>query len=323
MFKMKNKWLRFGCFLIGYNYNLLMSCSEASKKAVKKYTSAILIIMILWLLIGFLFSKEYLKLDLIGSLISGFTLMIIIIQIERQIILGSKNKGTTIFRIVLGLVMAILGSVIVDQIIFKEDIIKEKLLHVSAEVNQILPQRLNEINIQINDLDSLIIKKQNERELLIDEVTKKPSIRLPSSETQRIPGKTVDGRDTTLIKRIYATVSIPNPKAKFIPDLDIQIVDLRKQKTTLSNHVVDIREKTEKELLNSKGFLDELKIMFTILLSSPISLVVWSLWLLFFLIIELFILVSKLTDTENDYDIIVKHQMMVKIDAINKISKFE
>lgn len=321
MFKKKNKWLRFGCFLTGYNYNLLMSCSEASKKSVKKFTAALLIIMIMWLLIGFLFSREYLRLPFIGCIVSGLVLMIIIIQIERQIILGTKNKGTTTFRVVLGLVMALLGSVIVDQIIFKEDIIKEKLMSVNEEVSQILPQKINEINIQISDLDSLMVKKQVERDLLIEEVTKNPSIRLPKYESQRTPSKTAEGRDTILVKRIYTTVSVLNPKAKLIEDVDKQISNLREEKSQLSHQIIDVREKTEKELLQSKGFLDELKIMFRILLSSPVSMVVWSLWLLFFLIIELFVLISKLADSENDYERIIKHQMEVRIEAINKITK--
>ena len=322
MFKKKNKWLRFGCFLTGYNYNLLMSCSEVSKKSVKKYTAALLIIMIMWLLIGFLFSREYLRVPIIGSAIIGVVLMIIIIQIERQIILGTKNKWTTLFRVTLGLVMALLGSVIVDQIIFKEDIIKEKIMSVNKEVNHILPQKINEINLLVKDVDSLMTRKQYERDLLIEEVTQKPTIKLPSSQSQRTPSKTNDGRDTILIKRTYTTVSVLNPKAKLIEDIDKQIASLREEKSQLSNKVIDIRKKTEEELLNSKGFLDELKVMFKILLSSPVSMVVWSLWLLFFLIIELFVLISKLADSENDYERIIKHQMSVRIEAINKINSF-
>ncbi|WP_299133812.1 DUF4407 domain-containing protein [uncultured Tenacibaculum sp.] len=323
MFKKKNRWLRFGCFLTGYNYKLLMSCSEASKKSVKKYTAALLIIMIMWLLIGFLFSIEYLRIPIIGSAISGIILMIIIIQIERQIILGTKNKWTTAFRITLGLVMALLGSVIVDQIIFKEDIIKEKLMNIDKEVGEILPQKLKEINLQIRDIDSMTVRKQNERDLLIDEVTQKPSIRLPKYESKKVPGKTVEGRDTIRITKIYTTVSVLNPKAKLIEDTDKQIANFRKEKSLLSHQIIDIREKTESELLNRKGFLDELKVMFKILLSSPVSLIVWGLWLLFFLIIELFVLISKLSDSENDYERIIKHQMDVRIDAINKLNSFQ
>ncbi|CAM1343573.1 DUF4407 domain-containing protein [Tenacibaculum amylolyticum] len=322
MFKRKNRWLQFGCFLTGYNYNLLMSCSEASKKSVKKYTAALLIIMILWLLIGFLFSREYLRLPFVGCVITGIVLMIIIIQIERQIILGSKNKSATIFRIVLGFVMALLGSVIVDQIIFKEDIHKEKLMSVNEEVGKILPQKINEINFQMKDIDSLIINKQKEREMLIDEVTEKPTIRLPKYESQKTPSKTIEGRDTVIVKKIYTTVSVLNPKAKLIEDVDKQIDNLRKEKSQLSHQIIDVREKTEGEILNSKGFLDELKVMFRILLSSPVSMVVWALWLLFFLIIELFVLISKLADSENDYERIIKHQMQVRITAIDKLNEF-
>jgi hypothetical protein len=327
MFKQKNRWIRFGCFLIGYNYMLLTYCSEASKKSVKKYTSAILIIMILWSLIGFLFSKEYLRLETLPSVFVGFILMIIIIQIERQIILGSKNIGTTIFRVILGLIMAILGAVIVDQIIFKEDILKEKLLNISNEVSHILPQKLKEINIQINDLDSLIVKKQNERELLIDEVTKKPSIRLPSYKSERIPTTTtnINGihKDTIITKKTYTTISVENPKTKFIPSLDKQIQGYLVKKSSLYDKRLDIRESTEIEIKNTKGFLDELKIMFSILRSSSISMIIWILWLLFFLIIELFVLMSKLTDSDNDYEVMIKHQMNIKIDSINKITNFD
>ncbi len=322
MFKRKNNWLRFGCFLTGYNYKLLMSCSEASKKSVKKYTAALLIIMIMWLLIGFLFSREYLRLSVIGSVIIGIILMIIIVQIERQIILGAKNKKATTFRIILALVMSLLGSVIVDQIIFKEDIIKEKLMSVNNEVSKILPQRINEINLQEKDLDSTIANKQHEREMLINEVTRKPTIRLPKYQSQRIPSKTIDGRDTVLVKKIYTTESVLNPKAKLIEDTDKQISSLREEKSVLTQRKIDIREETEKELLHSKGFLDELKVMFNILVSSPISLIVWSLWLLFFLIIELFVLMSKLADQENDYERIIKHQRDVRIAAINKLNGF-
>ena len=127
---MRNWWIKFGCFLTGYNYDIMKSSSEASKKSVKKYTAALLIVMILWSLIGFLFTREYIKLDFIGASIAAIVMAVIIIQVERQIILGAKNGFAMTFRIVIGLVMAVLGSVIIDQIIFKDDIEKKKLFFI-------------------------------------------------------------------------------------------------------------------------------------------------------------------------------------------------
>ena len=60
-------------------------------------------------------------------------MIIIVIQIERQIILSvGKNVLVPVFRIILGIVMAIIGSVIIDQIIFREDVEKGKISNVQT-----------------------------------------------------------------------------------------------------------------------------------------------------------------------------------------------
>jgi cell division protein FtsB len=326
----KNWWLRFGCFLSGYNFNLIKSCSEASKKAVKKYTAALLIVMILWALIGFLFTREYIKLNMLGASIAGVVMVIIIIQVERQIILGTKNRLAVVFRIMIGLVMAILGSVIIDQIIFKEDIEKQKLFTVENEVSAILPQRSNEINAQIAKLDSIISQKDIERQLLIEELTNNPTIKIPTSSVKRLPSKVettevVLGqlitkiKDTTLIERTYTITAIPNPKGDFLPTLDTQIENLRNIRNELTQQLIDVREGLRKELIGKKGFLDELEVMFDIILSSWISGGIWLLWFMFFLAIELFVLVSKYGDKENDYEKMIQHQKDIRIQAIEAL----
>lgn len=37
-------WIKFGCFLTGWNSSILSQCSEASFKHLKKYTAALLIL---------------------------------------------------------------------------------------------------------------------------------------------------------------------------------------------------------------------------------------------------------------------------------------
>lgn len=329
---MKNWWIKFGCFLCGYNYSLIKSCSEASKKSVKKYTSALLIVMILWALIGFLFTREYIRLDIIGSSIAALTMVIIIVQVERQIILGTKNNFAVGFRILIGLVMAILGSVIIDQIVFKEDIEKQKLFTIEDEVNRILPKRTKDIKNQVATLDSILIGKELERNFLIDEITKKPTIKIPSSSITKIPKtiiytKVIDGqekeflKDTTVVERTYATTSIANPKTDFLPKLDDQIQKLRNNRNELSQQLIEIRERLRLELTGKKGFLDELEVMFDIILSSWISGGIWMLWFLFFLAIELFVLVSKYSDKETDYDKMIQHQKDIRIQAIEGLNK--
>ena len=57
---MKNWWIRFGCFLTGYNYNIVRNSSEVAAKALKRYTSAMVIVCILWAFIGYVFTDRYL-----------------------------------------------------------------------------------------------------------------------------------------------------------------------------------------------------------------------------------------------------------------------
>lgn len=317
---MKNLWIKFGCFLTGYNYAIVKNSSEASAKAVKKYLSAILIVATLWGFIGFAFTKRYLHGDSLISIIGAAIMVILVIQIERQIILTvGKNNFAIAFRVAIGFVMAIIGSVILDQIIFKEDVDKNKIENIQVSVNNILPVKTQELTQQINQLDIAIGNKENERTAIIDEIGKKPTIYSPSSVV-KYEKDTVTGR-MTAVNQVVTNQSMPNPKAELIPQIDAQLKNLRDQKAIKENEKLNIQQLLEAELKSRVGFLDELKILFSILLSSGIALVVWSLLFLFFLSIELFVLVSKYGDSKNDYDTVILHQMELKMKMLDNLKK--
>lgn len=62
-------------------------------------------------------------------------MIVMVIQIERQIILSiGKNKLATWFRVIIGIVMAVIGSVILHQIMFKKDVEKQKIENYDAEL---------------------------------------------------------------------------------------------------------------------------------------------------------------------------------------------
>src|SRR5512133_2341877 len=180
---MKDMWLKLGCYITGYNYTIIKNSSEASAKTVKKYLSAILIVSILWGFIGYSFAQRYLHTGIAGSSLVSVIMVIIVIQIERQIILSvGRNYLVPVFRTLIGIVMAVIGSVIIDQIIFREDVEKEKISNLQAEVNNILPVKTRELDFQIRQIDSAITLKESERASIIEEITKKPFIKSTSSE---------------------------------------------------------------------------------------------------------------------------------------------
>lgn len=321
---MKDFWLRLGCYITGYNYTIIKNSSEASAKTVKKFLSAILIVSILWGFIGYTFARRYLHADTFVALAVSFVMIVIVIQIERQIILSvGKNRLVPLFRILIGIVMAVIGSVIIDQIIFREDVEKMKISNLQSEVNNILPAKTRELDYQISQIDSAILSKESERTALIEEITKKPFIKSASSETKHYMMQKSDKGQVkdTLVKRTdLALNDVPNPKASLLPDLEGQINQLRAQKSERENSKINIRQELETELGSKTGFLDELKILFSILLSSWIALVVWTMFFLFLMSIELLVLVNKFGEDKTDYDSIILHQKDVRIKMLDKLT---
>lgn len=327
---MKHLWIRFGCFITGYNYNILRNCSEAAFKSVKKYTAAMMIVCILWFFIGFTFAHRYLSLSLPGCMIAGILSIIIIVQIEKQIIL-SINPGRLllIFRGCLAFMMSILGAVIIDQILFEKDIEIAKISYVSEKVDRILPSKTEELRKQIATLDTTINKKEREKDNYIGDISKHPTTTATTTQTatKRVPVQTVSssGRDTTVLKTVsdvtVASTLVSNPKIALLPSLDSTIGAIRQQKSIKENELLDIKPALEKEMKASTGFLDELTIMKQMLSTSYVALCFWILWVLFFLFIEMLVLFSKMGDRSNDYEKVVLHHMNLqkrRLDALGK-----
>ncbi len=319
---MKDLWLKTGCYITGYNYSLIKNSSEASAKTVKKFLSAILIVSILWAFIGYSFAQRYLHSGITGCILVSLIMVIIVIQVERQIILSvGRNKLVPVFRILLGIVMAIIGSVIIDQIIFKDDVEKGKISNVQNEVNNILPVKTKELDLQIDQIDSAINLKEAERTAIIDEITRKPFIKSTSSEIKHFQMHNGNKVDTLVRRTDFALNDVANPKAALLPDIADQISKLRAQKSEKENSKINIRQELETELNSKTGFLDELKILFGILLSSPIAMLVWLMFFLFFMCVEVFVLINKFGEEKNDYDSIILHQKDTRIKMLEKLGE--
>lgn len=327
---MKHLWIRFGCFITGYNYNILRNCSEAAFKSVKKYTAAMLIVCILWFFIGFTFAHRYLSLSLPGCILAGVLSTVIIVQVEKQIILSINPGWLLLFsRACLAVMMSIMGAVIIDQILFEKDIEIAKISYVSEKVDRILPSKTEELRKQITALDTTISKKEQEKDNYVEDISKRSTTTATTTQTatKRVPVQTVtsSGKDTIIWKTISDVVVtstlVPNPKIALLPSLDSTIGAIRHQKALKENELLDIKPALEKEMKASTGFLDELTIMKQMLSASHIAFCFWVLWILFFFFIEMLVLFSKISDSSNDYEKVVLHHMnlqMRRLDALGK-----
>jgi hypothetical protein len=316
---MSKLWLKFGCFLIGYKYKLLENCTTGSEKAVIKYTSAVLLVCLIWGFIGYSFTHHYLHGGVIESIFSVIVMVFVVIQIERQIILTiGKNNRVLWLRGFLAVSMAFIGSIIIDQIIFSEDVAREQVSKIEDKVNEILPKKIVKLNGQIDERDSIIKIKEDEILKVEERVRKQQFVSVPTSVI-----KYVKDTITGVLKQngiITTWNSTQNPEVEFIPQIQAQIDTLRKQKSKLESKFLTIRESTKDDLEKHPSFFDELNILFTIIFNSKITALLYiALWLALF-IIELLVLFSKLSDSKNDYEKIVEHQMNIRnkqLEALN------
>ncbi len=327
---MKNWWIKFGCFLIGYNFSIVKTLSEITAKSVKRYTSAILMVSLLWAFIGFTFTARYLHGNLIGSVFGAAVALVIIVQIERQIILSTgQNKLLYLSRGILAFAMAIIGSVIIDQLIFKEDIELEKISFVNVRVDSALPSKTKELKLQIASLDTAIMQKENERLLLISDIEKNPTIKTVAS--QMVPkiltnskrdstGQIVTAKEIRNVTAVTVT-NMPNPKQSMIAPLEESISSLRRQKESKDSSLLNIRSSLEKQISSKIGFLDELKVMFKLIEASNVALVVWSVWFVLLAMIELLVLFGKINELETDYDKTIKHHMSLQMRRLDALAR--
>lgn len=311
---MRQAWLRFGCFLTGYNFKIVSNSSELSIKRVIRYTSSLLIMCLLWASIGFAFTDRYLKGDSYACVAAMFIMIFLIVQVERQIILSSKgNRLLHVFRFVIAIAMALIGTVIIDQIIFKEDIDKRKLLTMDEEVKKVFPGRAEELKKQIAEIDHTIEAKEVERKIITDDITKSPFVRVYETTVQR---DTAKNESITITKR-----NLPNPKVSLLEPLDKTIGGLRKEKAKKDSILLGLRPAIETELKQNVGFLDELEVMYSLLSESGVSFGAWLIWFVFLLGLELLILASKMGESENDYDRMMSEQMALHFRKISLLSE--
>lgn len=308
-------WLRFGCFLSGHNYQILSECSEASKRDQKKITSAMVIITIIWSIIGYIFSNKYLNFGPWFSIFGSIFMAVLIVQIERQIILSAKlNHWAKFFRVLLGIIVAIIGASIIDQYLFANDI--QKIAQASVESKALKESNIakNAYQSAIGQLDSTITLEKINYQKLQTQI-----LRLPATLAGGGGGKKYDASGNLISEQ--QSSRIPNPEIAnlraFQSAIQSKIILLEKEKIQKGEaYALEVKNKAQEILNRQPGFLDELNALINYLLDFdpyPTALIFYLIWFLFFLLIESLVLIIKSSHHENDYEKVVDYQQNIRI----------
>ena len=314
-----------GCFLIGWNKDILKECGEASHRQFLKLISAIFIMMALWGTIGYCFADRYVNIEsTVLKIVVSLMFMLIVLCIERVIILTvGKAYLMTIMRVMLALCMAFLGACIFDQIIFRNDIqqaIQDQREDVKKETI------LKRMSIFENDekritqqMDSLNMKSV----ALGEELMKRPTIKSVNVSTQeQVVGVDENGNPKKVRNRNTEIVNIANPLAEQLKSNNNQIEIYQNQLEQLRQDKKDIAQ-TVSEEINSRpvGFIEELEATLRVVSNSIVSLVFYIVLFCFLTFLELFVLTIKMGDTKCDYDLIVESQLKLKKNLMDQTSQ--
>lgn len=312
-----------GCLLIGWNMDILKECGEASHRQFKKLLSAICIMMVLWGTIGYCFADRYINIESITLKICiSMMFMFIVLCIERVIILTvGKAHLMAVMRVMLAICMAMLGSCIFDQLIFRNDIQQAIQEHREDVIKETVAKRLSiyESDIQriTHDMDSL----SKSTIALGEELQKRPTIKGTnvSTQTQVVMGE--DGTPKKIKTQSVNTVTMANPLAEQLKANNEQIQIYSKQLEQLRLDKKDIAQTTTEEVSNrAPGFIEELEATLKVISKSPVSLAFYIILFCFLTFLELFVLTIKMGDTKCDYDLIVENQLKLKQNLIKQMS---
>lgn len=304
MSKLSNWHERVRCTFIGWNYNLLSQCGEASHRLLKIYSNAVLIIMILWFVIGFVFSQRYIGItSLWGRILTGFVFSMIVYMIERIIILHMGGKGIYAFRTVLAICMAFLGAFIFDQMIFRNDLEKA----IRAEEREMLKKEYQE-KLKSAQVAYNVIKRENDS--LNAEISLHPFVTNVGYSTT-----TSNQMDSSGVRQRLTTVTrtqVPNPLSAQVEFNNKRIQQYQEEMTQYRNanldDIVDDRIKNKKT-----GFLEELKASVAVIFESWISTVFYIMMTIVLLCLELFVVSLKFFKSKKcEYDMVVEHQLNTK-----------
>lgn len=305
-----------GCFLIGWNNNILSECGEASQRQFRKLLSAICIMMLMWGTIGYCFADRYINIEsCILKLSVSLAFMLIILCVERVIILNvGKARMMAVMRFSMAICMAILGSCIFDQMIFRndiqhtiqenrEDVIKETILKRMS----IYENDEKRISCEIDSLNKETIA-------LGEELMKRPTIKSVNvSSQEQVVGVDENGKPKKEVIRNTQVVNIPNPLAEQLKSNNSQIETYQNQLEQLRQDKKDIAEKVTIEVSERPlGFIEELEATLSVVSNSWISLAFYIVLFLFLTFMELFVLTIKMGENKCDYELIVENQLNLK-----------
>jgi hypothetical protein len=261
---------------LGKDYGLVKLYRQTSKEKIILFGSILMIPVILWGVNGYLMSKEIFGMGLWGSIGTSVILSFLIYLIERSIILSTTNKTITRLRIVIGVIVAILGSLTMDEVIFKNDI-----------DNMMQTYKVEGVDTEVKKIDDFYQNKK-------DSISKIVNQKFEIKEKARIDlQKEIEGEANSGMGGYGTRAKI---KRQLFDDAQKDFDDEKSKLSKLLDDYNDERKFAKKDTrdnFNQKGLLIRMKAMFRLIFSDWVSFGVFILYFTLVFIMEVLVIIMK------------------------------
>ncbi|MEQ9100536.1 MAG: DUF4407 domain-containing protein [Imperialibacter sp.] len=277
--------LKTACSILGEDYNLLKDETAESRKKVLLLSSVLFVPVILWFFQGFLLGQMILGLSFGVSLATAIVLSFLIFLLERAIIMAPKNWKMNTFRIFLGLLVASIGSIIIDEILFHNDINGQMVTYKKGLLDEELEDIENKYSPEVTTLKEQVAAKYATWNTAMQEV---------KAEADGTGGSGIKGVSEITKTKLALTEAQGQSYQRSAQDLALLEAKREMEKTELAT-------KFEKGF-SENSLLTRMKVMFKFISNDLMMMAVYIVITLILFTMEFLVVIIKSCSSQTHYE---------------------
>lgn len=279
--------LKYYSIIIGENPEYTKHFQPASKRKVALYANCLIVPVILWFINSYLLVSHVLEGSFLSAILTAFVAAFIIFLIERAILMSNGSKPIFWFRILLGFIVASLGSISMDEVIFKHDIDNQITQYKQDQINRAGKKVESDYQKRIVIQQAIVNQKDSEW---------KQSLKEAKSEADGTSGSGKQGVDKIAVLKM-------NVANKQESDYQKENSKLEFLKNSLEEAKVNATIKAESDF-NGNALLLRIRSLFDLISYDKFMLGVYVLFTLFLFCLEFLVVLIKIgSKTSIDEDL--------------------
>lgn len=277
--------LRIFCALTGDDYKLASVETPASRKKISVLGSVMLIPVLMWFIIASSIMHSMFEVSMRYSLLTGLIAALIIFILERAIVMTGNNNFVTCFRVIIGFVIASLGAIFMDELIFEKDIVQQQY---NERTDKVESERLKIDSVygpQVAALQSTLDITRNSW--------------LVTAEDAR---KEADGTGGSGRKGISAITKLKLEQAATLKSqLDRMDSEIKALNLEWKNKY-EVAESTVSTNLHGKSILARISSLFNLVFSDWVAGITYLFFTIFLFSLEFIVIIMKYAMPETSYE---------------------